>query len=83
MGIEGLSFWPVCNALAVAVLMLVNIYRGHGAGGVVFCALIASRYLFDHLFGYMPKAWGFTLTGVVFLGASMFFGKIRKFFSKD
>lgn len=83
MGIEGLSFWPVCNALAVAVLMLVNIYRGHGAGGVVFCALLASRYFFDHLFGYMPKAWGFTLTGVVFLGASMFFGKIRKFFSKD
>ena len=83
MGIEGSSFWPVCNALIVAVLMLVNIYRGHGAGGVVFCTLLASRYFFDHLFGYMPKAWGFTLTGVIFLGASMFFGKIRKFFVKE
>ena len=83
MGIEGSSFWPVCNALIVAVLMLVNIYRGHGAGGVVFCALLASRYFFDHLFGYMPKAWGFTLTGVIFLGASLFFGKIRKFFIKE
>ncbi len=83
MGIEGSSFWPVINALVVAVLMLINIYRGHGAIGVVFCALLASRYFFDHLFGYMPKAWGFTLTGIIFLGASMFFGKIRKFFSKE
>ena len=83
LGIEGLTFWPVCNALIVAVLMLVNIYRGHGAGGVVFCALLASRYFFDHLFGYMPKAWGFTLTGIIFLGASLFFGRIRKFFMKE
>jgi hypothetical protein len=83
LGIEASTFWPVMNALIVAVLMLVNIYRGHGAIGVVFCALLASRYFFDHLFGYMPKAWGFTLTGIIFLGASLFFGKIRKFFIKE
>ncbi|MBQ7665837.1 MAG: hypothetical protein IJS42_03885, partial [Synergistaceae bacterium] len=63
--------------------MLVNIYRGHGAIGVVFCALLASRYFFDHLFGYMPKAWGFTLTGIIFLGTSLFFGRIRKIFIKE
>ena len=82
-GFEANTFWPVINALIVAVLMLVNIYRGHGAIGVVFCALLASRYFFDHLFGYMPKAWGFTLTGIIFLGTSLFFGRIRKIFIKE
>ncbi len=83
MGFEAKTFWPVINALIVAVLMLVNIYRGHGAICVVFCALLASRYFFDHLFGYMPKAWGFTLTGIIFLAAALFFGRIRKFFIKE
>ena len=83
LGFDALTFWPVLNALIVAVLMLVNIYRGHGGTGVVFCALLASRYFFDHLFGYMPKAWGFTLTGIIFLTVALFFGKIRKFFTRE
>ncbi|MBQ6112533.1 MAG: hypothetical protein IJL01_09100, partial [Synergistaceae bacterium] len=82
-GFEANTFWPVINALIVAVIMLVNIYRGHSGIGVVFCALLASRYFFDHLFGYMPKAWGFTLTGIIFLAAALFFGRIRKFFVKE
>lgn len=78
--ISGKTFFPVCTALITAVVMLVNIYRGHVAIGIIFCAFLASRYFFDHLFGYMPKAWGFTLTGIIFLIAGIFFGKIRKLF---
>ena len=76
-GFEALNFWPVCTALIVAVLMLVNVFRGHSSIGILFCVLLAARYFFDHFFGYMPKAWGFSLTGVIFLIAGLFFGKIK------
>lgn len=68
----------VCSALIVSVLMLVNIYRGHSATGITFCVMLVSRYFFDHLFGYMPKAWGFTGAGIIFLSAGLFFGKFRQ-----
>ncbi|MBR0151484.1 MAG: DUF2157 domain-containing protein [Synergistaceae bacterium] len=73
---------PVCNAVIVAALMLVNIYRGHSGIGITFCALLAARYFFDHFFGFMPKAWGFTLTGIIFVIAGLSFGKLRKLFEK-
>lgn len=62
-----LSYLPVMTALFVAVIMLVNIYRGHTIIGIIFFALLASRYFFDNLFGYLPKAWGFSLTGIIFV----------------
>ena len=77
--LQGRNIFPVINAVTVAALMLLNIYRGHSGIGITFCALIAARYFFDHFFGYMPKAWGFTLTGILFVAAGLFFGKIRKF----
>ena len=80
---EGAKFLPVLTAIFAAVIMLVNIYRGHYATGIIFCALLASRYFFDHLFGYMPKAWGFTLTGIIFMTGGLFFGRIKKIFEKD
>ena len=73
---------PVVNAVVVAALMLVNIWRGHSGIGITFCAFLASRYFFDHFFGYLPKAWGFTLTGIIFVIAGISFGKIRKFMEK-
>lgn len=79
-GFAGKSFWPIATAVFIALLMLFNIYRGHTVSGIIFCALLASRYFFDHLFGYMPKAWGFTLIGTAMLIAGVFFGKIKKFF---
>lgn len=79
-GFPGPAFLSVCTAFVVACLMLVNIYRGHSVTGIIFFALLASRYFFDHLFGYMPKAWGFTLTGIIFLVAGLFFGHVRKLF---
>ena len=83
LGFSGLSFWPVLVAVAVAFLMLVNIYRGHVGIGVTFCFLLACRYFFDHFFGYMIKAWGFSFTGIVFMAAGLFFGRLRKFFQQD
>ena len=85
---ESLAEWgsvlAVVSAVLSACVMLVNIYRGHTAIGVTFCALLIIRYFFDRLFGYMPKAWGFTLMGLVFLGIGIFFGKIKNFmFSKQ
>ena len=80
---NGVTFLPVLTAIFAAVIMLINIYRGHTASGIVFCALLASRYFFDHLFGYMPKAWGFTLTGIIFMIGGLFFGKIKKLFKRD
>ena len=64
--------WAVGSAFVTASVMLVNIYRGHTAAGVVFCAVLASRYFFDHFFGYMSKAWGFAIVGIIFLGAGIF-----------
>ena len=83
LGFPGLSFWPVFVAVVVAFLMLVNIYRGYVGIGVVFCFLLACRYFFDHFFGYMIKAWGFSFTGLVFMFAGLFFGRLRKFFQRD
>ena len=77
---EGVKFLPVITAFLVALIMLINIYRGHSATGITFCFLLASRYFFDHFFGYMPKAWGFTLTGIIFMLVGTFFGRIKKFF---
>ena len=76
------NVFPVVNAVIVAGLMLLNIWRGHSGIGITFCALLASRYFFDHLFGYLPKALGFTLTGIIFVIAGLSFGKIRKFFER-
>ena len=73
---------PVVNAVIVAGVMLVHIWRGHSGLGITFCALLASRYFFDHLFGYLPKAWGFTLTGIIFVVMGLSFGRLRKFFVK-
>lgn len=78
----GKSFWPVLTAFCVALLMLFNIYRGHIGIGIIFCFLLVCRYFFDHLFGYMPKAWGFTITGIILLVSGLFFGKLKKFFSR-
>ena len=68
----------VACAVSSAAVMLVNIYRGHSVTGVTFCAMLASRYFLDNLFGYMPKALGFTLTGIVFMSAGLLFDSIRK-----
>ena len=80
---EGLAEWgsvlAILSAVLSACVMLVNIYRGHGAIGVTFCALLIMRYFFDRLFGYMPKAWGFTLLGILFLTAGIFFGKLKEY----
>ena len=76
------SILPVINAVIVASLMLVSIWRGHSGIGVTFFALLAARYFFDHLFGFLPKAWGFTVTGIIFVIAGLFFGRIRKFFER-
>ena len=77
-GFSGKSFWPVVTALFVALLMLFNIYRGHIGIGIIFCTLLICRYFFDRIFGYIPKAWGFTLIGIALLISGLFFGKIKK-----
>ena len=77
------DFWAVLTAILVALTMLLNIYRGNVAPGIIFCTLLASRYFFDHLFGYMPKAWGFTLIGVALLITAAFFGRIKKFWEEN
>lgn len=74
---------PVANAVIVAAVMLVNIWRGHSALGITFCALLATRYFFDHIFGFLPKAWGFTLTGIIFVIMGLSFGRLHKFFVKE
>ena len=81
--LSGRNFYPVINAVIVAALMLLNIWRGHSGIGVTFFALLAARYFFDHLFGFLPKAWGFTVTGIIFVIAGIFFGRIRKLFVKE
>lgn len=74
---------PVVNAVIVAVIMLAGIWRGHLGTGITFCALLTARYFFDHIFGFLPKAWGFTLTGIIFVAAGLSFGRMRKFFVKE
>lgn len=73
----------VVSALITACVMIINIWRGHNAIGIIFCSLLVVRYFFDRLFGYMPKAWGFTLIGVVFIGCGLFFEKLRRIFMKE
>ncbi|MBQ7562236.1 MAG: DUF2157 domain-containing protein [Synergistaceae bacterium] len=67
----------VVSALCLVPLMLINIWRGHLVAGVVFCVLLVCRYFFDSLFGFMPKAWGFTLLGLIFMLIGVFFEKLR------
>lgn len=73
----------IVSAVLTAGVMIINIWRGHSAIGITFCSLLVVRYFFDHLFGYMPKAWGFTLIGILFLGCGLFFEKLRKIFMKE
>ena len=81
--IENAKFLSVASALVIAPIMIINIYRGHSGTGIIFCALLISRYFFDHLFGYVPKAWGFTLLGIIFMIAALFFGRIKRYFVKE
>lgn len=62
----------IVSAVLTAGLMLFQMWRGHGAVGIVFCAMIVMRYFFDRLFGYMPKAWGFGIAGAVFVGMGIY-----------
>lgn len=80
--VSGRNIYPVINAVIVAGLMVINIWRGHLGIGVMFFALLAARYFFDHIFGFLPKAWGFTITGIIFVLTGIFFGRIRKFFAE-
>lgn len=80
--VSGRSVYAVINAVIVAGLMLFNIWRGHSGIGITFFALLAARYFFDHIFGFLPKAWGFTAAGIIFVIAGLFFGKIRKLFER-
>ena len=73
----------ITAAVLTACVMLLNVWRGHTATGITFCALLVIRYFFDRLFGYMPKAWGFTLLGIVFLIVSAFFERLRTKFYKS
>ena len=82
-GFPGKNFWPVATAVFVALMMLLNIYRGLVAPGIIFCTLLAARYFFDHLFGYMPKAWGFSSIGIAMLIFGIFFERVKKIFLKN
>ena len=62
----------IVSAVLTAGVMVVQMWRGHGAAGIVFCTLIVIRYFFDRLFGYMPKAWGFGLVGLIFVGMGIY-----------
>ena len=62
----------VTAAVITACVMLVQIWRGHIAAGITFCVMLIVRYFFDHLFGYMSKAVGFGIAGVIFLAAGIY-----------
>ncbi len=81
-GWEYAKILSVLSALCLVPLMLVNIWRGHLVAGIVFCVLLVCRYFFDSLFGFMPKAWGFTLLGLIFMIIGVFFESIRAHYSK-
>ena len=72
------SLFAVASAVVTGCIMLVNIWRGHGVIGVTFCVLLVVRYFFDHLFGYIPKAWGFGIAGAAFLIAGVYLGNKPK-----
>ena len=77
-GFTGTSFFSVLTAVILGTLMLIQIYKGRVLAGGVFFALLAARYFFDRIFGYLPKAWGFTIIGIIFLIAGLFFEKITR-----
>lgn len=77
-GFAGKSFFSVITAIILAIIMLLQIYKGRIVAGGVFFALLLARYFFDRLFGYLPKAWGFTIIGIIFLIAGLFFEKITR-----
>ncbi len=77
-GFPGVSFFSVLTAVILATIMLLQIYRGKVLAGGVFFALLAARYFFDRIFDYMPKAWGFTITGIIFLLGGLFFERINR-----
>lgn len=72
------SVLAVASAVITACVMLVNIWRGHSAAGITFCVLLVVRYFFDHLFGYIPKAWGFGIAGAAFIIAGIYSGRKTK-----
>ena len=69
---EWLKVLAVTSAVLTAGMMLLQMWRGHTAVGVVFCAMIVMRYFFDQLFGYILKAWGFCIAGVIFVGIGIY-----------
>ena len=77
-GYSGQEFYPIVSAVLIALLMLIQIYRGNIIAGGIFFVLLAGRYFFDELFGYLPKAWGFGLAGIIFLAAGLFSSVIAK-----
>ena len=77
-GFAGKSFFSVITAIILAVIMLLQIYKGRIVAGGVFFALLLARYFFDRIFGYLPKAWGFTIIGIIFLITGLFFEKITR-----
>lgn len=77
-GFAGKSFFSVITAIILAIIMLLQIYKGRIVAGGVFFALLLARYFFDRIFGYLPKAWGFTVIGIIFLIAGLFFEKITR-----
>ena len=59
--------YQITSAIITGIFMLIQIYRGNIIPGGMFFALLAGRYFFDKLFGYIPKAYGFSLAGLIFL----------------
>ena len=74
---SAVDFYPLASAVIIALIMLIQIYRGNIIAGGIFFVLLAGRYFFDHLFGYLPKAWGFGAAGVIFLLAGIFLPKSK------
>ncbi|MBQ9434094.1 MAG: DUF2157 domain-containing protein [Synergistaceae bacterium] len=70
--VQGRKVLAIASAVLTAVMMLLQMWRGHGAVGIVFCVLIVMRYFFDRLFGYIPKAWGFGIAGLAFVGMGIY-----------
>lgn len=70
--VQGRKVLAIASAVMTAVMMLIQMWRGHGAVGIVFCVLIVMRYFFDRLFGYIPKAWGFGIAGLLFVGMGIY-----------
>ena len=78
-GYSGQEFYPIVSAILIALLMIIQIYRGNIITGGIFFVLLAGRYFFDELFGYISKAWFFGIAGAIFLAAGLF----SSFFTKS